>query len=1102
MNCLKLNSYSILLKIIFFIALIISIFVNAVKGQTLDIELNNPDTVQYCTIPVIVAKNLTISGNPNIIGMKISFSGGYNVNEDVLVYSGSLSRTWTQATGTLLLTGSTSTTVQDYVDAIKTITYKNNSSTPTLGIRKITISLSDVDYLDYTGHFYRFVSKPGISWTDARDEAAATVYYGLKGYLATITSQIENDFIKTKTTGVGWIGASDAAVEGDWRWVTGPEGLENSGQGRLFWKGTGYQAKTNVSFGIVNSAYQNWNRYDVSYSSTIDPCTWEPNNSGNGTCGPNINPGEDYAHITVFPSDPNNSFKWNDLPNGGGTGDYASKGYLIEFGGTPGDPNVNVKATLNLKVNTLQFKKGIIAAICEGSSVTLNQADTTKATYSWTPAGSLSSSTVASPTASPKITTRYFVTGTRGVCSDTASFYVPVNPKPVVHLGNDTTLCNPATIVLNAGSFSKWQWSPNSESTQTITITKNGNYGVIVTDANQCKGGDTIKVSFVNNPKMDFRSLDTLFCGVKSAVLNISKDKGTFTLNRLSDNTIFNDLNINVPSYNSYLFNIKATDQYSCHSDTTVNIGFHKIPTVSFNFDSVSCKGYNLPARYKGDADTIVSNFKWEFGGNVIADTIGRNFLVVPLGINRSHRDLKLTVTQDGCSNDSTMHNIKVTPHLNLQIIDSVGCQPFIANFKAINTEIVKYLWNFGDNSGDIAGDSIASHPYPNAGFYDVKLKVTTIVSSGQGCSNEVKMDSMVHVAPIPDVAFSLSPDSCLNPGVNTLNYSGTIGTPKDKYIWNLKDFANSEIIQNPGTTQGPLKFNLITKPYATIGLHVISTYGCKSQQDSIRLKRKPDFLISSDATAGCIPFAPNLSGIKNVNDLIDIIDFTWDFGDDTTGAGSPLSHSYNKPDTIYSVTLSGKSSVTQCSNVLTKSGFLKTYPQPKAAFSMDNTVVYSDKPDVKFTDLSVGATSWLWNFGDGKTSELQNPAYHFVKVGHQTILLEITNSDQCTDTVSQKLLVAFDRLFPPNGFSPNAPNKVDREFLLNSDGVSTEGYHLTVFSRWNDLIFEAKNEIKGWDGRINNGALAPAGVYIWVLNYTDFLGRRHQQTGTVTLVY
>jgi hypothetical protein len=65
-------------------------------------------------------------------------------------------------------------------------------------------------------------------------------YHGLQGYLATITSQEENDFIEQKLSADGWIGASDdfeqiniaagsflyadqGEAEGRWYWVTGPE---------------------------------------------------------------------------------------------------------------------------------------------------------------------------------------------------------------------------------------------------------------------------------------------------------------------------------------------------------------------------------------------------------------------------------------------------------------------------------------------------------------------------------------------------------------------------------------------------------------------------------------------------------------------------------------------------------------------------------------------------------------------------------------------------------------------------------------------------------------------------------------------------------------
>ncbi|MCX6238070.1 MAG: PKD domain-containing protein [Bacteroidia bacterium] len=1045
------------MKIYLIILLILTVLAGIAKAADppFAIKLNNPVAVGYCTTPVLLAEKLTIEGTPSIKGMTISFSENYKVNEDELVYSGNLlTQSWSAATGTLELTGTTTTTRQEYEEAIRNIHYKNKNATPTIGVRKITISLNDVDYLSYTTHFYRYVNKPGMKWSEAKAEAESMTYYGLQGYLATITSKIENDFIILRTQGVGYIGATDKDVEGEWRWVTGPEGLMGAGKGLLFWKGTGAQAQANpLVYGPVNGAYSNWDRL-------------EPNNTLQGTYY------ENYGHITVFQNDPVNSWKWNDVVDTGGTGDWAPKGYIIEFGGMPGDPPLEQSATLELQVNTMLFaNKGTLPAICEGDSVKLNQTDTTKAIYNWTPAGYLSSATIANPLAKPKVTTTYFVTGTRGECHDTATYKVPVNPKPIVSLGRDTTVCNPANIVLNAGSsFANYQWLPNAETTQSINVTKNGNYSVNVTDLNKCKGGAAIKVSFTDKPKMIFLGLDTLICGKKSDFLDIAANKGSFTVERLSDHFIFPGLNVTVPEFGTYDLKIKATDQFSCYSDSVIKFGFHKTPTVDFSIDSTLCQHYNMDAKYIGDADTIKARFTWVFGGDTIADGLGLNKEKIWLGVNKTIRNLVLSVERNGCSGQYTISNIRVTPTLSLIVKDTIRCLPDAFEFSAFNTEKgVSYEWNFGDNSK--AKGSVSSHLYAKPGNYDVQVTVTT----DQDCSNKASI--RVFAAPIPDIAFSLSSNNCLEPGVNEISYTGLIGTEKDKYYWDLKQFDKSEIIQDPLLAKGPFKFDLKTKPGTTLGLKVISEFGCKSLPGSILVKRKPDFSIATNDTAGCIPFSPLLSGI--INDKVDRVNFTWNFGDGSPGTGLP--HTYDQPGKKYTITLTGTSSVTGCPNVVTIPDFLQTFPKPKAAFSMDNTVVYNDKPDVKFTDISEGANEYSWNFGDGTTSSQQSPLHHFVKTGHRTVLLEVANSDLCTDTVSHPLLVAFDRLFPPNGFSPNAP---------------------TVLSRWNDLIFEAKNEIKGWDGRINNGTYAPAGTYVWILSFTDFLGRKHRQTGTVTLVY
>jgi hypothetical protein len=162
------------------------------------------------------------------------------------------------------------------------------------------------------GHFYEFVSASAITWTAAKVAAEARTYNGLQGYLATITSAEENAFAFSKVNAVGWIGASDAANEGQWVWAVGPE----AGQ-------------------PLNGNYSNWG-------------SGEPNNAGN----------EDYAH---FRSDA----KWNDLRNSYGT--YV-QGYVVEYGGNTGDCNIESTATANISFTL----NDIVAPVASAKNISVD----------------------------------------------------------------------------------------------------------------------------------------------------------------------------------------------------------------------------------------------------------------------------------------------------------------------------------------------------------------------------------------------------------------------------------------------------------------------------------------------------------------------------------------------------------------------------------------------------------------------------------------------------------------------------------------------------------------------------------------------------------
>lgn len=106
---------------------------------------------------------------------------------------------------------------------------------------------SDVNliYNPLNGHYYEQVSNL-LSWADAKTDAHSRTTGGVSGYLATLTSADESTFIKSNfRASNAWVGASDAATEGNWQWVDGPE------TGTQFWSG-------GPSGHAVNGQYANW----------------------------------------------------------------------------------------------------------------------------------------------------------------------------------------------------------------------------------------------------------------------------------------------------------------------------------------------------------------------------------------------------------------------------------------------------------------------------------------------------------------------------------------------------------------------------------------------------------------------------------------------------------------------------------------------------------------------------------------------------------------------------------------------------------------------------------------------------------------------------
>ena len=180
---------------------------------------------------------------------------------------------------------------------------------------------------------------------------------------------------------------------------------------------------------------------------------------------------------------------------------------------------------------------------------------------------------------------------------------------------------------------------------------------------------------------------------------------------------------------------------------------------------------------------------------------------------------------------------------------------------------------------------------------------------------------------------------------------------------------------------------------------------------------------------------------------------------------------------------------------------FNTVYPQPQADFTFSPLVPQAGDV-VNFTDQSINALSWNWDFGNGNSSTTENPSPNYEDAGIFHVTLFVAGNNNCTDSTSYTFLIEEALIYYiPNSFTLNSDEFNNTFNPVFTSGFDAADYHFTIFNRWGEVVFETYDHLLGWDGTYAGKPVAD-NVYTWTVAFGNINNdERHLANGHVTVL-
>ena len=398
------------------------------------------------------------------------------------------------------------------------------------------------------------------------------------------------------------------------------------------------------------------------------------------------------------------------------------------------------------------------------------------------------------------------------------------------------------------------------------------------------------------------------------------------------------------------------------------------------------------------------------------------------------------------------------------------------------------YYWEF-DLGNEIRSfsDRDVAVTFPGIGTYEGIM----VVNPGTDCSDTAQI--FTNIKPEINADFTFLYDSCIaGPVAFDASPSTTGADFFESFTWDFGDSNGSSSESPIHQYQDPGKQN--------VNLTIRDNNRCEdSVTKVIDWSPVPQLIVVEPSTfRGCLPasvFFDNLT--TPINEDYDI---TWDFGDGNTSNDISPTHIYEN-EGVYSVSVRIVSPL-NCEIERNFNSWIRVEEKPTAAFSFTPPFPNAFNRTVQFSDESIDAIAWQWNFSDEGSAFEPDPNYTFPDTGFQTIELVVRHVSGCTDTATQIIDIRPEStFFMPNAFTPNtdATNDVFKGIGF-TEGISN--FNMSIWSRWGEQVFSTDDPLEGWNGRMDNtGQELPNGVYVYLVTYDDPRRRPQKLKGFATLI-